>query len=288
MKRLLLTTTLLGLSSPALAQTTDPTQVDELIVTATRLESRIGEAPGVRAITAADIADRQATFAGDILETVPGLSLSRNGDFGGVTTVRMRGASGDKTLVLIDGVVQNDPSSPNGGYDFSSLDLGDVERIEVLSGPQGSLWGSDAIGGAIAFTTRELDGWRASAEAGSFGTVRAAAAFGLSDDRRAFGVSASAYSSDGISKAAVGTEKDGFESWTVGVNGRLTLGDTVRLDGRLRYNAAETDLDGYDAVLHLRGHRRPVAEPQLDRLSPGSWRTTSWGLIRSSTSASTT
>jgi vitamin B12 transporter len=247
MKRLLLTTTLLGLSSPALAQTTDPTQVDELIVTATRLESRIGEAPGVRAITAADIADRQATFAGDILETVPGLSLSRNGDFGGVTTVRMRGASGDKTLVLIDGVVQNDPSSPNGGYDFSSLDLGDVERIEVLSGPQGSLWGSDAIGGAIAFTTRELDGWRASAEAGSFGTVRAAAAFGLSDDRRAFGVSASAYSSDGISKAAVGTEKDGFESWTVGVNGRLTLGDTVRLDGRLRYNAAEADLDGYDA-----------------------------------------
>lgn len=248
MKRLLLTTTaLLALASTARAETTSPTEVGELIVTATRLESRTGDAPGVRVITAGDIEADQATFAGDILETIPGLSLSRNGDFGGVTYVRMRGASADKTLLLIDGVVQNDPSSPNGGYDFSSLDLGDVERIEVLSGPQGSLWGSDAIGGAIAFTTRELDGWRASAEAGSFGTVRGAAAFGVSDDRRAVGLSASAYSSEGVSKAANGTEEDGFTSWTVAANGRLGLGDTVRLDGRLRYNEAEADIDGYDA-----------------------------------------
>lgn len=248
MTRLLLTTTaLLVLASTARAETPGPTDVDELIVTATRLESRIGDAPGVRVITAGDIEASQATFAGDILETLPGLSLSRNGDFGGVTYVRMRGASADKTLLLIDGVVQNDPSSPNGGYDFSSLDLGDVERIEILSGPQGSLWGSDAIGGAIALTTRELDGWRASAEAGSLGTVRGTAAFGASDDRRAFGLSASAYSSDGVSKAAGGTEKDGFTNWTAGANGRLTLSDTVRLDGRVRYNEADTDLDGYDA-----------------------------------------
>ena len=248
MKRLLLTTTaLLGLTSPALAESADSTRVDEIIVTATRLESRIGEAPGVRVISRQDIDAGQATFAGDILETIQGISLSRNGDFGGVTYVRMRGASADKTLVLIDGVVQNDPSSPNGGFDFSSLDLGEVERIEVLSGPQGSLWGSDAIGGAIAFTTRELDGWRASAEGGSFGTVRGTAAFGVSDDRRAFGLSAAAYFSDGVSKAANGTEDDGFESWTVAANGRLTLSDTVRIDGRLRYNEAEADLDGYDA-----------------------------------------
>ena len=248
MKRLLLTTTaLLGLATTANAETATSTEVDGVIITATRLETRINDAPDARVITAADIAASQAIFAGDILETVPGLSLSRNGDFGGVTYVRMRGASADKTLVLIDGVVQNDASSPNGGYDFSSLDLGDVERIEVLSGPQGSLWGSDAIGGAIAFTTRETDGWRLSAEAGSFGTVRASAAVGRVSDDSALGLTAAAYSSDGVSKAAVGTEADGFTSWTVGANGRLNLGDKVRLDGRLRYNEAEADLDGYDA-----------------------------------------
>lgn len=249
MKRLLLisTSALLAVATTARADDVESTTVGELIVTATRLETRIDDAPDARVITADDIAASQATFAGDILETIPGISLSRNGDFGGVTYVRMRGASADKTLVLVDGVVQNDPSSPNGGFDFSSLDLGDVERIEVLSGPQGSLWGSDAIGGAIAFTTRELDGWRASAEAGSFGTVRGTAAIGVADDRRALGLSAAAYASDGVSKAAIGTEADGFTSWTLGGSARLTLSDNVKIDARARYNAAEADIDGYDA-----------------------------------------
>ncbi|MDP1629976.1 MAG: TonB-dependent receptor [Caulobacter sp.] len=246
MKRLLLTTAAAGLSLAAPAHA-DVTQVDEIVVTATRLEARIGDAPGVRVITAEDIAASQATFAGDILETIPGLSLSRNGDFGGVTSVRMRGAAADKTLVLIDGVVQNDPSSPSGGYDFSSLDLGDVERIEILSGPQGSLWGSDAIGGAIAFTTRELDGWRLSAETGSYGTARAVVAIGAANARGAISATASGYSTDGLSKAAIGTEKDGFTSWTIGGAGRLNLGDSVRLDGRVRYNQAKIAIDGYDA-----------------------------------------
>ncbi|MFZ5668508.1 MAG: TonB-dependent receptor plug domain-containing protein [Pseudomonadota bacterium] len=248
MMRLLLTTAAgLAVATAARAETAETTAVDELIVTATRLESRAGDSPGVRVITDGEIEESQAAFAGDILETLPGVSLSRNGDFGGVASVRLRGAASDKTLVLVDGVVLNDPSSPNGGYDFSSLDLADVTRIEVLSGPQGSLWGSDAIGGVIAFTTRQTDGWRAAAEAGSFGTVRGSAAIGAASDERALGLSVSGFRTDGISKAARGNETDGFESWTAGVNGRLALSDTVRLEGRARYNEAEADIDGYDA-----------------------------------------
>src|SRR5690606_31352754 len=108
--------------------------------------------------------------------------LYRNGAFGGVTAVRMRGASADKTLVLVDGVAVNDPSHPSGSYDFAGLDLADVERIEILSGPQGSLWGSDAIGGVIAFTTREPDGFRAEVEAGSLDTARLSASAGVAGD----------------------------------------------------------------------------------------------------------
>ncbi|MCP6193461.1 TonB-dependent receptor plug domain-containing protein, partial [Klebsiella pneumoniae] len=88
--------------------------------------------------------------------------------FGGPTQVRIRGANPGKSLVLVDGVPVNDAAEINGAYDFSGFELGDIDRIEVLSGPQSSLWGSDAIGGVIAFTTRELDGIRAEAEAGSF------------------------------------------------------------------------------------------------------------------------
>ncbi len=244
MKRLLLTTALVLAPACALAETTD---VGEVIVTAERLPATLDQSPDARVVTRAEIDRRQAVFAADVLETVPGLSLSRNGGFGGITSVRMRGAASDKTLVLVDGVVQNDPSSPNGGFDFASFDLDDVSQIEILSGPQGSLWGSDAIGGVISFTTRDLDGVRASLEGGTYNTLHGSAAIGQVNDNSAISASVSAYRSDGVSKAINGTEADGFQSWTAGVKGRLDLSDTVRLDGQVRYNEARADIDGYDA-----------------------------------------
>lgn len=219
--------------------------VDAVIVT--RLPTEPTSVLGLTVITDEEIDRSQAVFAADILGQVPGLSLSRNGGFGGVTYVRLRGAAADKTLVLIDGVVQNDASSPNGGYDFAGLDLADVERIEVLQGPQGSLWGSDAIGGVISFTTRELDGLRLGLEGGSYATLRGTASAGVVGDRFAVNGSLAGYRSDGVSKAANGTEDDGFESWTASLGGRLAIGDRLSLDGRVRYNRFEADIDGYDA-----------------------------------------
>lgn len=220
-------------------------EVDELIVTATRLPSAAGDIPGVRVVDEADIEARQATFAIDVLETVPGVSVFRNGGAGGVTSIRLRGTESDKALIVIDGVPVNDPSLPDGGYDLSVLDVADVERIEVLAGPQGSIWGSDAIGGVVAFTTRELDGWRAQAEFGSHDTLRGAAAFGVAREDQAFGVSLAGFSTDGISAVAAGTEDDGFDLWTVTANGRQRLGP-VEVDGRIRYAASEVEQDGYD------------------------------------------
>ncbi|MDH4385293.1 MAG: TonB-dependent receptor [Caulobacter sp.] len=234
----------LSLAGPSLAAE-EVTDLDAVIVT--RLASEPDRVPGLTLITEDDIALRQTVFAADALATVPGVSLSRNGGFGGVSTLRMRGAAGDKTLVLVDGVVQNDASSPNGGFDFAAFDLADIQRIEILAGPQGSLWGSDAIGGVIAFTTRELDGWRVSAEAGSFGSQRGSAAFGQVGDSHAIGASVSAYRSDGVSKAANGTEADGLESQAVSLNGRYSFNDQVSLEGRVRYSAFDAETDGYDA-----------------------------------------
>jgi len=249
MSRLAVSTAVLALAAGT-AAAQPPTPVAEVVVTAGRLPQPLAASPGARVIGERDIERLQATVATDVLRLVPGLSVSRNGAFGGISSVRQRGAASDKTLVLIDGVPVNDPASPSGGLDFSILDLADVSRIEVLSGPQGSLWGSDAIGGVIAFTTRELDGWRADAEAGSFGVFRGSAAAGLSTDDYAYGVSASAFDADGISKADAADgnpEADGFRNLTLGANGRLRLSDRVALDGRLRYNAAETQIDGFPA-----------------------------------------
>jgi vitamin B12 transporter len=242
MRKLLLAASFLAFPTFAFAQ---PAQVSEVIVTATRLPAFVEETPSVHVITREEIEDRQAVFAPDILDTVPGLSVFRNGAFGGPAGVQIRGASADKTLVLIDGVPVNDPSSPAGTYDFSGLDLADVDRIEILSGPQGSIWGSDAIGGVIAFTTRELNGLSGSFEGGSLNTTRTTLSAGRATAAYALGVSASGFSTDGISAAANGTEPDGFTSWTAGVSGRATVNPALTFDGKLRYTEGEVDLDGY-------------------------------------------
>ncbi|HAJ03234.1 MAG TPA: TonB-dependent receptor, partial [Brevundimonas sp.] len=113
-------------STPALAHDPDPgdpgdpVRLEEVIVTATRLPQPEGETPGARVFTEADIEARGAIFAADLLAEVPGAALARTGPFGGLTQLRLRGASPGKTLVLIDGVPVNDPAEINGAYDFSS------------------------------------------------------------------------------------------------------------------------------------------------------------------------
>lgn len=219
----------------------------EVVVTATRLPAIVADTPGARVIDRATLDQRGAVFAADILGDVPGLSVVRSGAFGGVAQVRMRGAAPGKTLVLIDGVPVNDPAEINGAFDFSGLELSDIERIEVLSGPQSSLWGSDAIGGVIAFTTRELDGIAAEAEAGSFDTVRGRLAAGVSTGRYGFGAWVSHFDTDGISAADGNPEPDGFTSTTVGARGRYAVRPGITLDGALRWSDSDADLDGYPA-----------------------------------------
>ncbi|MEI9964167.1 MAG: TonB-dependent receptor plug domain-containing protein [Caulobacteraceae bacterium] len=104
-----------------------------------------------------------------------------------MTSVMIRGASSDKTLVLVAGRRVERPHLPGRGLRFLQPGSGRRRRIEVLSGPQGSLWGSDAIGGVVSITTREPDGLHAGGEAGSFGTERAYGSAGVADAARAVG-----------------------------------------------------------------------------------------------------
>ena len=234
----------------AQAQSADPVEVDDVVVTAARLPAIVAETPGARVIDAATIEQRGAVFAADILADVPGLSVVRTGAFGGVAQVRMRGATPGKTLVLVDGVPVNDPAEINGAYDFSGFELGDIDRIEVLSGPQSSLWGSDAIGGVIAFTTREVDGLRAEAEAGSFSTLRGRLAVGTVNETYAFGAWVSRFNTDGISaadEADGNTEADGFENTTLGAKGRYAFTGGLTIDGSARWSRSEADIDGFPA-----------------------------------------
>ena len=224
-------------------------QLAEVTVMASRLPAPLGRTPDAYVVAGDQIDRRQSAFAADVLAQVPGVSISENGAFGGASSLRLRGASSDKTLVLIDGAPVNDPSAPAGGFDFSSLDVADVDRIEVLTGPQGALWGSDAIGGVVALTSRETDGVRAFAEGGSLDSYREGGALGRATSAYAVGLAVSTYRTAGVSKADDrdgNTECDGFNTTTVSANLRANLlDDRLILDARGRFNTAATEYDGF-------------------------------------------
>ena len=122
----------------------------------------------------------------DALSTVPGLNVVQTGGPGGQTSVFMRGTNSNHVKVLIDGIDVSDPSTPGGAFDYAHLLTGDVERIEVLRGPQSGLYGSDAIGGVISITTKKGEGppkVTSSLEAGSFGTFNQTASLSGSQGR---------------------------------------------------------------------------------------------------------
>jgi vitamin B12 transporter len=145
-----------------------------VIVSATRVPTPEDEvASSVTLITAADIDAQQARTLPDVLQSVPGVNVVQTGGPGGATSVFMRGTNSNHVKILVDGIDVSDPSTPTDTFDLQHLLLADIDRIEVLRGPQSGLYGSDAIGGAIYIVTKTGNGAptaTATLEGGSFGT----------------------------------------------------------------------------------------------------------------------
>ncbi|HWX69073.1 MAG TPA: TonB-dependent receptor [Steroidobacteraceae bacterium] len=170
------------------ARATDADEPQQVVVSATRTPTPAVEvASSITVITADDIEARQERTISDVLKDVPGLNVVQTGGPGGVTSVFIRGTNSNHTKVLIDGIDVSDPSNSTGAFDFGQLLTPDIERIEVLRGPQSGLYGSDAIGGVINIITRSGSGpmtLAAGLEGGSFETFNQAAR--LSGSREAF------------------------------------------------------------------------------------------------------
>ena len=226
--------------------------IETLTVTAERQTVPLNEVgSSIEILDAQDLAKGQYVFVLDALETLPGVSISQNGTFGGFAAVRIRGALSEQTLVLIDGVIVNDPSAPGGGFNFATLSPFDIERIEVLKGPQSTLYGSDAIGGVINIITKTPDSGTAVSgrfEAGSFATFSGSGGLAIGRPKGSLRMSASAITSDGISKAdkADGnSEKDGYEALTLSARGQYSLTPIVSFLVSARYVASQAEFDGF-------------------------------------------
>ncbi|HEY4274578.1 MAG TPA: TonB-dependent receptor plug domain-containing protein, partial [Rhizomicrobium sp.] len=174
LKSVLLSGAALAVLSIPVSAESSGAPAENVVVTATRIATpaeQVGSS--VTLIDAADIASRQQRSLPDILRDVPGLNLVQTGGEGGQTAIFMRGTNSNHTKVLVDGIEVSDPSNPNGAYDFGKFNSGDIARVEVLRGPQSSLYGSDAIGGVVNIITKAGSGplaLSAEVEGGSFDT----------------------------------------------------------------------------------------------------------------------
>jgi vitamin B12 transporter len=159
---------------------------EAVVITATRLPTPASEvASSITVVTAEDIAARQERTIADVLKDIPGLNVVQTGGPGGVTSVFIRGTNSNHTKVFIDGIDVSDPSNSTGAFDFGQLLTPDIERVEVLRGPQSGLYGSDAIGGVINIITKSGAGpmtLAAGLEGGTFDTFNQAASLSGAQD----------------------------------------------------------------------------------------------------------
>ncbi|NOT55089.1 MAG: TonB-dependent receptor, partial [Deltaproteobacteria bacterium] len=193
------------------------TTLSPVVVTATRTETPVAEtAASITVITAEEIEQRQAETVTDVLRSIPGLDIAQTGSRGTTTTVFTRGAESDQTLVLIDGVEVNGVTA--GLFDSSNLTTENIDRIEVLRGGGGTLYGSQAVGGVINIITKKGEGRptiSVSAEGGNGSTHREVLTF------------SGGHGIVGFSGAVASIDTDGFRSVN---DGHRNFSTNLRLD----------------------------------------------------------
>lgn len=242
---------------PVVAQEAD----EDIVVTASGFEQPRGETGQAISVIEADrLETLQVVSIADALQTLPGVRIAQRGPVGSQTSAFIRGGNSSQTLVLIDGVRINDPSSPNAAFDFGALLTGNVGRVELLRGPNSIIWGSQAIGGMVniqSLVPTEAFVARGSAEYGYADTVRSSV--NLSGTSGVFegSVGGGYYSTDGISALAAGSERDGYRNWSA--NGRLkvNLAEGIALDFRGYYNDGRID---YDSPFGAGANGLPVSD----------------------------
>lgn len=222
-------------------------ELDKIIISATKTEecqAKIGSSSTV--ITAGDIEQTGETSVPDILRNIAGISVMQSGPFGGAVYLYLRGSKSGDTLVMIDGIDVSDPVKSDKSFDLAHLNAENIERIEVVRGPQSTLYGSDAMGGVINIITKKGRGrpkWQAKFEGGSHNTFQESLGLSGAKDKLNYSFSLQRLDSGGISKAADGAEKDGYENTTLSTRLGYKVLEDANLDFVFRFADAQYDFD---------------------------------------------
>ena len=218
------------------AQTATPAPVatlPEVVVTATRVSQPLTDlVADVTIVDRTQIERSGATGLGDVLARLPGVEMARNGGLGGITSVYLRGAETRFTALFIGGVRVD--SQGTGGASWDVIPLSQVDRIEVLRGPAGAVYGSDAMGGVIQIFTRQGEGPASpyvGLSLGTYGTTKAEAGVSGSQGKWDYALSLVRQESKGFNSMRVANpDDDGYTSESLAARVGLELNAAHRLD----------------------------------------------------------
>ncbi len=187
------------------------------------------------------IEQRQVRDIADVLRDVPGVAVS---SIAGQTQIRLRGSEANHVLVLVDGIEVSDPFA--GEFDIGTLQAEIGSSVEVLRGPQSALYGSDAIGGVVAYRSGTFDGYSARLEGGSNSTINGSARIGTSGNTWDASLSATVVSTDGEPNARDGVRDIGRDSYTVSGNASVNVTDSLELRAAGRFIRTEGEFNDSD------------------------------------------
>jgi vitamin B12 transporter len=222
-------------------------------VTANRLDTSLKEvASSLTVITREELLKTKKILLIDALREIPGVSVIQSGPPGSAAAAMIRGSNSEHTKVLLDGLELNDPITPSRSCDLGLLLVENIERIEILRGPQSTLYGSDAMAGVIHIISRrgeEKAQILFSSEMGSKGRKSAVAELSGRWGRMSFAFGAAASGADGISAAASSyegnKERDGFQNNTLSVRVGYHPVENFSIHYSLRYINTHTEIDNF-------------------------------------------
>ncbi|MBC7348570.1 MAG: TonB-dependent receptor [Candidatus Aminicenantes bacterium] len=233
-------------------ETQPPKIQHEIVVTATRLETPVKETASAISLVRTDKLPPGASVRPEILFAgIPGLFFIQTGLAGGTGSLFIRGASSEHAVFMIDGLELNDPVSPSRSFNFNLFNLRLVDRVEILRGPQSTLYGSDALAGVVNLITAEPEKNEINLT-GLFGSLKTAqTSFRVSRTRTNFFWLAefNVCTTGGISQAGSrypgNNEADGYSQQSLALKFSYRFSPSLRLSWQSRGLLARADLDAF-------------------------------------------
>lgn len=225
-------------------------KLSDVVVSATKNQTSTLElANSVTIIDSADIANRNSANVFELLKNEYGVSFTRQGGPGTLSNINIRGGNSDHTLVLVDGIEVNLNSDPSNVYDFAFLSTDNIQSIEILRGPQSTLYGSNSLAGVVNVITRKGNGkpnFSLLTEAGSCKTYKTSLGMNGSIADFNYTVAIGRSESEGFSAASEkygNAEKDGYKKDNISSRFGYDFGSAAELNVFMNYNNSKSDYD---------------------------------------------